>query len=278
MRQALALAAKAPLPGKAKTRLQSYLSAEDATQLYRCFLKDTLALIDSVPDADAVISYTPEGAEWAFEGITGGRHRLLPQRGEDFGERLFYALEDLLREGYGSVAIMDSDSPTLPASYLQLALELLRRPGPRTVLGPALDGGYYLIGVNGSQPRLFQDITWSTSSVLEQTIERARESGLEVDLLPEWYDVDDRESFEWLLCEMGLEASPTFPFDRLRSAADDGRAEAASGLAGTLSLQPESQSVDAAGQKKAPHTKEFLRTLWREGRGKRSEERWGSNL
>src|ERR1700733_5317106 len=181
IRQGLAVAAKAPQPGKAKTRLHSFLAVEDATELYRCFLKDTLALIDSVPATDAIISYTPEGAERYFEGIAGSHHRLLPQRSVNFGDRLCNVLDDLLGEGYGCVAVMDSDSPTLPAEYLGKAFELLRRPGRRVVLGPALDGGYYLIGLNGSQPRLFEDITWSTSRVLAETIERANESDLEVE-------------------------------------------------------------------------------------------------
>jgi uncharacterized protein len=204
MRQALAVAAKAPQPGKAKTRLHSFLAVEDATQLYRCFLKDTLVLIDSVPATDAIISYTPEGAESYFEGIAGSHHRLLPQRGVNFGEKLRNVLEDLLGEGYDCVVVMDSDSPTLPTEYLGKAFELLRRPGPRVVLGPAVDGGYYLIGLNGSQPRLFEDITWSTSRVLGETIERAGESHLKVELLPEWYDVDDLDSFDTLRRELGL--------------------------------------------------------------------------
>jgi len=206
IRQALAVAAKAPEPGKAKTRLQSFLSVEDATELYRCFLKDTLALVDSIPETDGVVSYTPEGAEKYFEGITGGHHLLLPQRGSSFGERLCNALEDLLDRGYGCAAIMDSDSPTLPSEYLLKTFELLRMPGQRVVLGPASDGGYYLIGLNESHPRLFEDITWSTSSVLRETIERANEIGLEVALLPEWYDVDDREGFDRLCRELGTSA------------------------------------------------------------------------
>lgn len=202
MRQALAVAAKAPQPGKVKTRLHSLLSIDEATELYRCFLKDTLSLIESVPDTDTVISYTPEGGEHYFDSIICNGHRLLLQRGESFGDKLYYALEDLLREGYASAAIMDADSPTLPSQYLARAFEELARPSDRVVLGPAADGGYYLIGIKRPHRRLFEQITWSSERVLGETIERAREIGLEVSLLPEWYDVDSEAEFERLKREI----------------------------------------------------------------------------
>ncbi len=207
MRQALAVAAKAPQPGTVKTRLHSLLSIDDATELYRCFLKDTLALMESVPETETVISYTPAGAEHHFEGIASGNHRLLLQRGESFGDKLYHALADLLREGFRSAAIMDADSPTLPPRYLAQAFEELARPGDRVVLGPALDGGYYLIGIKQPHRQLFERITWSTEMVLAQTIERAREINLEVSLLPEWYDVDNVTEYERLMEEIKTAAN-----------------------------------------------------------------------
>jgi uncharacterized protein len=273
MRQALALAAKAPQPGTAKTRLQSFLSANDATELYRCFLKDTLALIDSVPGVDPVISYTPEGAEPYFEGIVRSHHRMLPQRGADFGERLCNALEDLLDDGYHCVAIMDSDSPTLPSRYLRLAFELLGRPGRRTVLGPALDGGYYLIGLNSRQPRLFQDITWSTSRVLEETIARARQSHLKVELLPEWYDIDDREGFLQLLNELDV-WTPSDTGKRISSGHNREltvELPRASALASQSSPSDDGTTVSAVSPDtaikpaRAIHTRRFLRSRWPKG-------------
>ena len=202
MRQALAVAAKAPQPGTVKTRLHSLLSKDDATELYRCFLKDTLALMESVPATDAVISYTPTGSEHFFDGILSNGARMLAQRGASFGDKLFHALADLLSEGYESAAIMDADSPTLPREYLVKAFEELRRAGDRVVLGPAADGGYYLIGIKRPHRQLFDRITWSTELVLGETIERACEIGLEVVLLPEWYDVDSVDELDRLRCEL----------------------------------------------------------------------------
>ncbi|HLG16596.1 MAG TPA: TIGR04282 family arsenosugar biosynthesis glycosyltransferase [Blastocatellia bacterium] len=202
MRHALAVAAKAPRPGTVKTRLLSLLSAEEATELYRCFMKDTIESMESVSAAQVVVSYTPEGDESYFDGILSNGHPLLAQRGEGFGDKLFNALDDLLRDGFDTAAIMNADSPTLPRRYLAECFEELARPGDRVVLGPATDGGYYLIGIKQPHRRLFEDITWSTSSVLAETLDRAAELGLEVKLLPEWYDVDGVAEFERLKREI----------------------------------------------------------------------------
>jgi rSAM/selenodomain-associated transferase 1 len=161
---------------------------------------DTLSLMEQVPKADLFVSYTPEGSESLFLGMMSDEQQLLLQRGDDFGARLYNALADLLGRGYQSAAIMDSDSPTLPVEYLQRAFSELALPGDRVVLGPAVDGGYYLIGIKQPHRRLFEGIVWSTSTVLAETLARAEEIGVPVSLLPEWFDVDDTPDF-MRLCE-----------------------------------------------------------------------------
>jgi glycosyltransferase A (GT-A) superfamily protein (DUF2064 family) len=104
--------------------------------------------------------------------------------------------------GYGSACLVNSDSPTLPTSLLIDTARLLARSGDRIVLGPAEDGGYYLIGLKQAHARLFDDIAWSTPVVFAQTVERAREIGLEPLVLPMWYDVDDVESLRRLNAEL----------------------------------------------------------------------------
>jgi rSAM/selenodomain-associated transferase 1 len=164
--------------------------------------------MDSVPQAERVISYTPKGGERYFDGIHGGRlgdlgsPRMLAQRGESFGDKLHHAFEELFAEGFDSVVIMDADSPTLPRDYLTDAFDELARPGERVVLGPAEDGGYYLIGLGRPHRRLFEQITWSSDRVLAETLERAREIALDVSLLPTWYDVDDSATLERLKWEI----------------------------------------------------------------------------
>jgi uncharacterized protein len=99
--------------------------------------------------------------------------------------------------------VLNSDSPTLPTAFLIETAQALAQPGDRAVLGPSSDGGYYLLGLNQAHRRLFEDITWSTEHVAEQTLERAAEIGLEVHQLPVWYDVDDVESLRRLQSELG---------------------------------------------------------------------------
>lgn len=207
-RSALGMMIKVPRAGASKTRLVSPLTPEEAARLSVAFLRDTAEnMADACAEhADgavhAVAVYTPAGAEGAFAGLLPAGFSLLAQRGDSFGERLSHAAADLLRLGYESCCLIDSDSPTLPRARLSAAVAELRRPGDRLVLGPADDGGYYLIGLKRAHPRLFEEIAWSTADVLTRTIERARETALEVKLLPAWYDVDDASTLRRLYDEL----------------------------------------------------------------------------
>ncbi len=98
--------------------------------------------------------------------------------------------------------MLNSDSPTLPTALLVETAEVLARPGDRAVLGPSTDGGYYLLGIKQAHRRLFDDIDWSTERVARQTLERAREIGLDVHCLPAWYDVDDSQALRQLHAEL----------------------------------------------------------------------------
>jgi glycosyltransferase A (GT-A) superfamily protein (DUF2064 family) len=118
------------------------------------------------------------------------------------GDCLDHAIAQLLARGHRAAVVVNSDSPTLPTSLLVETAELLGRPGERAVLGPALDGGYYLLGVKARYPRLLEDIAWSTQRVTQQTLERAAELHLPVHMLPTWYDVDDVATLKMLLGEL----------------------------------------------------------------------------
>ncbi len=210
---ALAVMAKAPRPGKVKTRLQPPLTAEVAAALNVCFLRDTAANIASVAtegSAQGLICYTPVGDEAAFDGLLPEGFALIAQRGDEFGERLLCAAEDILSCGFGAVCLIDSDSPTLPPDALRTAVAELTRPCGRVVVGASDDGGYYLIGMKRAEPRLFERIAWSTERVYAQTVERAREAGLLLMELPKWYDVDDAETLVKLERELLLDEPPAF--------------------------------------------------------------------
>jgi uncharacterized protein len=195
--------AKAPLAGEVKTRLVPPLTPDEAAALNVCFLRDMAANIETVSETEAasgLVVYAPAGLESAFDGVLPERFTFLAQRGASLGERLCNATDDLLRQGYSAVCLINSDSPTLPASVLIRAIKLLAREGDRVVLGAAEDGGYYLIGLKHTHRNLFNEIAWSTSDVLARTRQRASEIDLPVELLPPWYDVDDAETLN-RLCE-----------------------------------------------------------------------------
>ena len=202
---ALTVMAKAPVAGQVKTRLTPPLTQEQAAGLSACFLKDTVVNLEnaaSVTDARWVVSYWPSGAEAAFRGILPRRALLLSQRGNTFGERLLRTAEDILACGFSSVCLIDSDSPTVPMSAFVQAVEELAASKDRLVLGPSMDGGYYLLGLNLPHKYLFEEILWSTPTVADQTRERARHLGLTVISLPTWYDVDEARSLRRLRREL----------------------------------------------------------------------------
>lgn len=202
---ALAVMTKAPRAGKVKTRLTPPLTPEEASELNIRFLRDITSSIAAATvggRAEGIGVYTPVGEEDAFEGILPEQFQLVAQRGEAFGDRLTFAMEDLLRTGFDSVCLINSDSPTVPPHVFVEAVEVLSAPGDRMVLGPSHDGGYYLIGLKKLHQRIFADIDWSTERVFEQTLQRAIELGLAVHLLPKWYDVDDRATLHRLCAEL----------------------------------------------------------------------------
>jgi rSAM/selenodomain-associated transferase 1 len=211
---ALAVMTKAPQAGRVKTRLVPPLTPEEAAELNKCFLRDTAAAISSAcsrrPVGDEgktarsspIAVYTPVGAESVYTDILPADFSLLPQRGDKFGERLYLAVEDLCKCGFDALCLIDSDSPTVPAENFEQAVELLSTSEDRVVLGPSDDGGYYLIGIKKPHRHLFAQIDWSTERVLNQTMERATEIGLEVKLLPTGYDVDDGASLRRLCNEI----------------------------------------------------------------------------
>jgi uncharacterized protein len=204
---AFGIMAKAPLAGAVKTRLTPPLTPDEASLLSNCFLRDTANNIQGVGAdrrADSVIVYTPANERRVFVDLAPKGFQLLAQRGKSLGERLLNATSDLLASGYSSACLINSDSPTLPPAILAAAVDALEPDGDRLVLGPAEDGGYYLIGLKGAHQILFDHIAWSTSNVLAHTIDRARQISLEVVMLPSWYDVDDTSTLNRLCIELFL--------------------------------------------------------------------------
>lgn len=186
----LLLFTKPAREGRVKTRLIGDLTAAEAAALHAAFLED---LVDRLRGGDFELQLA-----WALDAEdelpVGG----IRQQGEGLGERLYRALSEVARDGF-SVMALGSDHPTLPLALVHEAFERLER-GAEVVLGPAEDGGYYLIALrpDAVDPGLFQDIPWSTDRVLAATLERCGSLGRAVELLPPAADVDTPEDLRRL--------------------------------------------------------------------------------
>lgn len=210
---AIGVMAKAPQAGQSKTRLCPPLQHAQAAAMSAAFLRDiteNIALAGRQADISGFIAYAPKGFEGLFDGhlahgtdllLADGTSPSIPDSVTGFGRCLLHAMQGMLALGHRAVCLLNSDSPTLPTAYLVRAAEALQAPGDRCVLGPAEDGGYYLLGLKAAHARMFSDIAWSTDAVADVTRARAAELGLEVVELPVWYDVDDRSSLARLMHE-----------------------------------------------------------------------------
>lgn len=206
---AVAVMAKASAPGRTKTRLCPPLAPEEAARFNTAFIKDIAANIEAAGRLSAdrapvvgAIAYGPEGAGAFFRSTLGPKADCFEAALPNFGACLRFALGHLLARGHVSAAVLNADSPTLPPALLAEMADILAAPGDRAVLGPSTDGGYYVLGLKTPHPRLFEDIDWSTEKVADQTMARAREIGLELHLLPAWYDVDDKAALRTLHGEL----------------------------------------------------------------------------
>jgi rSAM/selenodomain-associated transferase 1 len=190
----IAVMAKASLAGRTKTRLVPPLNYREAAALNTAFLKDVAENLLAASRQTSMAGYMafgPPGSEQFFRDCLPPDIGLIEAWLPSFGDCLFEAIEHLLEEGHASAVVLNSDSPTLPTSLLVETANLLARPGDRAVLGPSTDGGYYLLGLKRAHRRMFDQIAWSTSHVVRQTLERARAIALPVHVLAPWYDVDD---------------------------------------------------------------------------------------
>ncbi len=207
---AVGIICKAPIPGRSKTRLAAIIGTAAAAQLSACFLQDVAQTISQLPErlvCQGYAVYAPAGAEVELRRLLPSTFGLLLQANAELGRVLLGATRDFLNAGHDCAVLVNGDSPTLPPSILTEAIEALRRPGDRMVLGPASDGGYYLIGLKAPHRHPFVDIPWGTNAVARLTLDRASQIGLEVVSLPEWYDIDDVETLGWLREELSGRSS-----------------------------------------------------------------------
>jgi uncharacterized protein len=187
-RPVVAIMARAP-SSEGKSRLIRDLGTGDGAGLRLALLRDTLESVSALAGEKAVL-YTPPDREAEIRAVTPFHALFLPQRGSTLGERMREGARDLLTSGFDAAVLIGSDLPTLPPAHISAALDILMRRGEVLVLGPAEDGGYYLIALTQSRAELFEHIPWGTSLVLQRTREAADALEIPVETIPLWYDVD----------------------------------------------------------------------------------------
>jgi uncharacterized protein len=180
---------KWPEKGKVKTRLTAALGEDAAYELYKCFVEDlfnTVVLTGIRP----LIAFHPEGAEDRIRAWLGSGYNYIPQVGSDLGERMKNAFSQVFSDGVSQAVLIGSDFPDLPAAIINDAFSSLKRND--TVIGPARDGGYYLIGFRRKTflPGIFDAIPWSTNIVFARTMAILRKEGSRIHQLPVWNDID----------------------------------------------------------------------------------------
>ena len=195
---------KEPVAGAAKTRLIPAFGPDGAARAAAAMLADTLAVAAAV-GVEPWVCFTPPAARARLARLAPG-FGLLPQRDGDLGDRLAACFQDLLGFGVARVAIVAADTPQLPAASCRQAFALLNRVD--VVLGPCLDGGYYLVAATACWPELFVGVPMGGDAVLEETAARAGRLGLTVGLLPVLRDLDRVEDLRQALAAGELDGCP----------------------------------------------------------------------
>lgn len=198
--QTLGIFVKQPTPGRVKTRLGQEIGDAQAATLYAAFQEDLFTRFCQL-NHSCIVAYAPIDAERFFKEhlrrlsrTSTDVCRLWPQPQRSLGERLAQFFADHL--GAGPVVVIGSDSPTLPTSLIEQAFDLLTHTD--AVIGPAVDGGYYLIGLRVPMLEVFDGIDWSTATVLQQTVQKVHELQASLAVLAPWYDVDSLEDLQFL--------------------------------------------------------------------------------
>ena len=193
---AVVVMARAPVSGRTKTRLQPGLTPEQSAAVSQAFLRDTIDLAVSLPQYTPFLAFTPRKERQLFESLAPPGMELIEQAGGDLGKRMYHLMHGLEAREYSPVVLIGTDIPTLQPATLLQAVAALKTAD--LCLGPARDGGYYLIGARHADKRIFEDIPWSTATVLKLTVGKARESGLATTLLEQYGDIDTFEDLNQL--------------------------------------------------------------------------------
>ena len=200
-KNALVIFARDPVVGQVKTRLNPFLDLQTTCDLYTCFLSDSLDKICAVESTDCFVGIYPSSSSGYFEKLDPSLSiNTFVQEGKDLGDRMKNTFSARFADGYEEVVIIGADSPSLPLVYIEQAFSSEKD----VVLGPSIDGGYYLIGMRGNLTDVFDGIAWSGDRVLKDTFCKLESNDVSLELLPVWYDVDRSNDLIFLKTHLEL--------------------------------------------------------------------------
>lgn len=203
----LILFLKYPAPGLVKTRIGKVLGVDSTAGLYRSFVADILHKIQAV-EADLIVYFDPPDRQSDVRIWLGTKLLLFPQKGNDLGKKMENAFLEQFQMGYQRLVLIGSDIPHISSAILRESLDLLCEN--QAVIGPAKDGGYYLIGFNSSRflPQVFQGIAWSTGSVFRESMAVFEKNGITAAELAMMSDIDTLDDFKTVLSAVGEAGMP----------------------------------------------------------------------
>lgn len=199
MPNALILFTMLPMTGKTKSRLMPFLSAGECVCLYKCFLKDIWQKAGAV-DADVYVFYAPRDSGGQIRSLLGEEVIALPQHGDDLGQKMKNAIGAVLRLGYGKVVLMGTDIPHIHTETIQNAFGNLEQKD--IVIHPALDGGYYLIGMKREFTSIWNIRRYGTNTVMYDTLQHMKAENLSIAVGQMYYDIDRKEDLKQLWCDI----------------------------------------------------------------------------
>ena len=196
---ALAVMAKAPIPGSVKTRLVPFFSSDEAAELARALLLDQLNHLSAFSSVDRYLAFSPRDAGGVMRLMAPDCFELFSQTGGDLGARMQHIFATLFAKGHKKIILIGADVPPVPLSHFAQAFAYLNDPESCAVLGPSCDGGYYLIGLNRESSEIFVNMTWSDEQVLARTLARLAPLGVKTWQLPGGFDIDTSDDVQRLL-------------------------------------------------------------------------------
>jgi len=188
---------KNPKRGKVKSRLAAVIGNDSAVSVYKNIVDRMLSKLKE-GTFPIYICFSPKNAQESVKNWLGREYRYIPQNGKDLGERMSNGFTEAFEMGFKKVVLIGSDIPDLPLEFIEEAFITLNKSD--VVIGPAFDGGYYLIGFKDKtfSPQVFEGMAWGTQNVFDETIKKLKRFGRAVHTLPYQRDIDTVEDLNYL--------------------------------------------------------------------------------